>query len=114
MKHLLLISLLTVTRFAVADVKPCQESEYYYLANASKPELLDQYCSLRRRAASNNSDRENVQITIKEKREAKLDASPDLDRVLEFTKAARSCRAAAESVAGALSRRFKSKPPSCS
>jgi hypothetical protein len=114
MKRLLLIGLALVSAGAFAQGRPCNEPEYLFIKSASKPELRDSYCSLQLRAQSNEKDRQITHEAIEKKRELHLDASVERDNELGELRAATSCKVAASAVAGALERRFKSKPPSCS
>jgi len=114
MKRLLWISLAFVAAGASAQGRPCAEPEYAFVRDATKPEIRSEYCTLVRRAESNEHDRESTQITIKQKRDLHLDTATDRERELNELKAANSCRGAAATLAVALERRFKSKTPSCS
>jgi hypothetical protein len=98
---------------ALAQDRPCREPEYLFVQSASKAELNDEYCSLMRHADSNDRSRQITQDGIQKKRELQLDATTDRELELREVRAATSCRVAAASISGALSRRFKSKPPSC-
>jgi hypothetical protein len=113
MKRLFGLWLVVLSAMAAAQDHPCQEPEYFFMKSASKPELRDAYCSLTQRAESNERSRQITQDGIKKKRELQLDTASDRDLEIREVRAATSCRVAAASVAGALERRFKSKPPSC-
>lgn len=113
MKHPLWMGLVFVSCGAMAQGNPCKEPEYLFIKSASKAEMRDEYCSLTRRAQSNDHSHQITQDSIARKRELHLDTLSDRDLSMSELKAATSCKVAAGAIADALSRRFKSKPPSC-
>jgi cation transport regulator ChaB len=114
MRRLLSIGLTFVSVSAFAQGRPCTEPEYLFLKSASLPEMRDAYCSLELRAESNDRDRKITKEAIQEKQEMHLDASKERGNEMGELRAVTSCKVAASAVAGAIERRFKSKPPSCS
>ena len=114
MRILLGCWLLTLSVGALAQDHPCKDPEYLFIKSASKAELRAEYCSLVAHADSNDRSREITQEGIQNKKTLRLDTSGDRELELKELRAAASCRHAAGSVAIALERRFKSKPPSCS
>jgi hypothetical protein len=114
MKRLLSIGLAFVSCGVMAQGNPCKEPEYLFIKSASKAEMRDEYCSLTRRAESNDAMRRITRESIQRKHELRLETSADREEEMSELKAATSCKVAAGAIADALSRRFKSKPPSCS
>jgi hypothetical protein len=113
MKRLLAIGVALVSAAATAQVSTCKEPEYAFLSGATKPELSDEYCYMSRKAASNDRARENVKVGIKEKHELRLDTSLEQSQTADLSRATMACKIAANAIEAALSRRFKSRPPSC-
>jgi hypothetical protein len=114
MKRLFGICLIFVSAGAVAQGNPCKEPEYLFIKSASKSELRDAYCSFEHKALSNEKSHRLTQEMIEKKHAMQLDTANDRETSMGELKARTSCRVAAGAVADALSRRFKSKPPSCS
>lgn len=114
MKRILAICLTMTSAEVLAEGSPCKEPEYLFTKSASKAEMRDEYCSLTRRAESNDKMRQITRESIQKKHELHLDTAADREEEMSELKAATSCKVAAGAIADALSRRFKSKPPLCS
>jgi hypothetical protein len=113
MKRLLIAGLLCCSASAWAQGDPCPKPEYAFISTASKSELREEYCYLTRKARREERGHQLTQEMIAKKRDLHLDTVEDGKTSLDELKAANSCKVAAATLAEALLRRFKNKPPSC-
>lgn len=89
----------------------CDKPEYLQLKTADKAELQQEFCRATRTHHLNLKLNKSTQQTISELRSIGADASKQIAQSEEDLNAALSCSKAAAEYAGALQRRFKTKPP---
>jgi len=96
---------------ALAFGMPCDKPEYLQLKSADKSELQQEFCSATRKHSLNMKLRDGNEEGISRLRAIGADVSKHVKQSQDDLDAAQSCTRAAAAFAGALERRFKSKPP---
>ena len=96
---------------AFAFGMPCDKPEYLQLKSADKSELQQEFCRATRLHDLNMRLRQTNEIAVAELGKIGADTSKQAAAGEEKLQAALSCSRAAGEYAGALERRFKSKPP---
>ncbi|MDN4061653.1 hypothetical protein QPK31_25865 [Massilia sp. YIM B02769] len=89
----------------------CDRPEYLQLKTADKAELQQEFCRTTRAHLLNIDLHRETQSTISKLRSIGADTSKQTAQAEQDLTAALSCSKAAAEYAGALERRFKSKPP---
>lgn len=89
----------------------CDKPEYLQLKTADKAELRQEFCRTTRMNDLNMRLRQGTETEVSELRRMGADATEAVNRSAAELSAAESCSKAAAEYAGALERRFKSKPP---
>lgn len=111
MQRIMLVAVLCLASGRGLAAMPCDKPEYLQLKSADKAELQQEFCSATRKHSLNLKLQSGTRETISEMRSIGADASKYAARSEEELEAALSCSQAAAHFAGALERRFKSKPP---
>ena len=96
---------------ALAFEMTCDRPEYLQLKTADKAELQQEFCRATRTYHLNLKLNKSTQQAISELRSIGADASKKMAQSDADLSAALSCSKAAAEFAGALQRRFKTKPP---
>lgn len=96
---------------AFAFGMPCDKPEYMQLKSADKSELQQEFCRTTRMHDMNLRLRKSTETGISELRAMGADVSKHLAASEQELKDALSFSRAAAEYAGAIQRRFKSKPP---
>ena len=112
MQRLILAAVLGLASGSVlAFEMTCDRPEYLQLKTADKAELQQEFCRTTRMHHLNLRLHKSTQQAISELRSIGADTSKKLAQAEADLDAALSCSKAAGEYAGALQRRFKSKPP---
>lgn len=111
MQRIILAAALCLASGAGLAAMPCDKPEYLQLKSADKAELQQEFCRTTRMHDLNLRLEKNTQNAISEQAKIGADTSKNLAESQDWLKAATSCSRAAAEFAGALERRFKSKPP---
>lgn len=111
MQRIILAAALCLASGAGLAAMPCDKPEYLQLKSADKAELQQEFCSATRKHSLNLKLQDGTRQTISELRSIGADVTKHTAQSDEDLKAALSCSKAAAEFAGALERRFKSKPP---
>lgn len=111
MQRFILAAALCLASGAGLAAMPCDKPEYLQLKSADKAELQQEFCSATRKHDLNLRLRKNTEVTKSELAKIGADNSKYVTESSERLDAAQSCSRAAAAFAGALERRFKSKPP---
>jgi len=112
MQRIILAAALCLASGAGLAAMPCDKPEYLQLKSADKAELQQEFCSATRKHSLNLKLQEGTRQTISELRSIGADVTKHVAQSDDDLEAALSCSKAAAEFAGALERRFKSKPPS--
>lgn len=111
MQRIILAAALCLASGAGLAAMPCDKPEYLQLKSADKAELQQEFCRTTRMHDLNLRLRQTNQAAISELKKIGADASKQVADSEARLQAAGSCSKAAAEFAGALERRFKSKPP---
>lgn len=111
MQRFILAATLCLASGAGLAAMPCDKPEYLQLKSADKAELQQEFCRTTRMHDLNLRLRQTNQAAISELKKIGADASKQVADSEAKLQAAGSCSKAAAEFAGAIERRFKSKPP---
>ncbi|MDY0961734.1 hypothetical protein [Massilia sp. CFBP9026] len=111
MQRIILAAALCLASGAGQAAMPCDKPEYLQLKSADKAELQQEFCSATRKHSLNLKLRDGNEEGISRLRAIGADVSKHVKQSQDDLDAAQSCSKAAAQFAGALERRFKSKPP---
>ena len=111
MQRIILAAALCLASGAGLAAMPCDKPEYLQLKSADKAELQQEFCRTTRMHDLNLRLRRNTQTAISEQAKIGADTSKNQAESEEWLAAAASCSRVAAEFAGAIERRFKSKPP---
>lgn len=111
MQRIILAAALCLASGAGLASMPCDKPEYLQLKSADKAELQQEFCRTTRMHDLNLRLRKNTEETKSELAKMGADYSKYVTESNERLEASQGCSRAAAEYAGALERRFKSKPP---